>query len=328
LEWTASTQEAFQNAKRLLAVAVPLQHPAPNAELSLATDTPDIHIGGVMQQKSGDQCRPFGFFSRKLTGTESRYSTFDRKLLAAQATIKHFRPFVKVTFSNFGLTTNPLLPPCHEFLYQSRPDNSAIWCLFQFNLQLLYLPGLKNVVADCLTYPQPTGSVATTMAADPVGFEEMVAEQNRYAETQRLLGGTSLKLAFCQTGTHLAGDVSTGVFSLFHSNSEKTFSIIFIMLLTPGGFSPIILFHPGLCGVDYSATSPPGPARVWPASGAAHSWPPNPSPSLNGIFLTFMWIWWAHYSTVTASIIFLPFLITHQMDGSYSNFLNVRSVMR
>jgi hypothetical protein len=49
----------------------------------------------------------------------------------------------------------------------------------QFNLQLLYLPGLKNVIADCLTYPQPTGSVATTMAADPVGFEEMVAEQNR-----------------------------------------------------------------------------------------------------------------------------------------------------
>ncbi len=28
LEWTASAQEAFQNAKRLLAAAVPLQHPS------------------------------------------------------------------------------------------------------------------------------------------------------------------------------------------------------------------------------------------------------------------------------------------------------------
>jgi hypothetical protein len=188
----------------------------------------------------------------------------------------------------------------------------------------LYLPGLKNVVADCLTCPQPTGSVTTTTVADPVDFEEMVAEQNRYAETQRLLGGTSLKLAFRQTGTHLAGDVSTRVFCLFHSNSKKTFSIVFIMLLTPGGFPPIVLFHPGSCGVDYPATSPPGPAHVWPAcrarSTTTHFWPPNPSPSLNGIFLTFMWIWWAHYSTVTASIIFLPLLITHQMDGSYSNF--------
>jgi hypothetical protein len=54
LEWTASAQESFQTAKHLLAAAVPLQHPAPNAELSLATDASDTHIGGVMQQKSGD----------------------------------------------------------------------------------------------------------------------------------------------------------------------------------------------------------------------------------------------------------------------------------
>jgi hypothetical protein len=67
LEWTVSTQEAFQNAKGLLVAAVPLQHPVPNAELSLATDASDTHIGGVMQQKSGDHWRPLGFFSRKLT---------------------------------------------------------------------------------------------------------------------------------------------------------------------------------------------------------------------------------------------------------------------
>ncbi len=77
LEWTVSAQEAFQDTKRLLAVAVPLQHPAPNAELSLATDASDTHIGGVMQQKSGDHWGPLGFFSRKLTDTESHYSMDD-----------------------------------------------------------------------------------------------------------------------------------------------------------------------------------------------------------------------------------------------------------
>jgi hypothetical protein len=66
------------------------QHPAPNAELSFATDASDTHIGGVMQQKSGDHWRPLGFFSRKLTDTESRYSTFDREILAAHAAIEHF----------------------------------------------------------------------------------------------------------------------------------------------------------------------------------------------------------------------------------------------
>jgi hypothetical protein len=50
-------------------------------------------------------------------------------------------------------------------------------------------------------------------AADPVDCEEMATEQNRCPETQRLLGGTSLKLAFCQTGAQrLAGVVSTGNF--------------------------------------------------------------------------------------------------------------------
>jgi hypothetical protein len=46
-----------------------------------------------MQQKSGDHWRPLGFFSRKLTDMESRYSTFDRELLAAHAAIIHFRHF-------------------------------------------------------------------------------------------------------------------------------------------------------------------------------------------------------------------------------------------
>jgi hypothetical protein len=51
------------------------------------------------------------------------------------------------------------------------------------------------------------------MATDPVDYEEMADEQHCCPETQQLLGGTSLKLAFCQTGAQrLAGDVSTGTF--------------------------------------------------------------------------------------------------------------------
>ncbi len=94
LEWTVFAQEAFQNPKRLLAAAVPLQHPAPNAELSLATDVSDTHIRGDVTKIM----RPFAttwFFSRKLTDTESHYSTFDRELLATHAAIKHFRRFCK-----------------------------------------------------------------------------------------------------------------------------------------------------------------------------------------------------------------------------------------
>jgi hypothetical protein len=127
-------------------------------------------------------------------------------------------------------------------------------------------------------------------AADLVDFEEMAAEQHRCPETQRLLGGTSLKLAFRQTGAQrLAGDVSTSTFRptdpfIF----RKTIFDNFRNVAQPGRLPPVVLSHPGLCGADFPATSPPGPAGVWPASGArfttTHAWPPSLSPCRNGVF--------------------------------------------
>ncbi len=84
-----------------------------------------------MQQKSGDHWRPLGFFSRKLTDTESRYSTFDRELLAAHAAIKNFRHLIKVEHFNFGQISNHLSLPFLVFQPPFHPDNSAIWHSFQ-----------------------------------------------------------------------------------------------------------------------------------------------------------------------------------------------------
>jgi hypothetical protein len=178
---------------------VPLQHPAPNAKLSLATDASDTHIVGVKQQKSGDHWRPLGFFSRKLTDTESRYSTFDRELLAARAAIKHFRHFCEGQAFQLWTDHKPLVTAISRASAPiSHRQQRHLAFISEFNVQILYLPCLKNVVADFLSRPNQitAGSVATALATDPVDFEEMAAEQNRCPATQRLLGGTSLKLAF------------------------------------------------------------------------------------------------------------------------------------
>jgi hypothetical protein len=68
----------------------------------------------------------------------------------------------------------------------------------EFNVQLLYLPCLKNIVADFLSCPAPqaTGSVTATMAADPVDFEEMAAEQHRCPETQRIARRHTPQISF------------------------------------------------------------------------------------------------------------------------------------
>ncbi len=193
---------------------MPLQHPAPNAELSFATDASNTHIGGVIQQKSGDYWRPLGFFSRKLTDTEARYSTFDRELLAAHAAIKHFCHFCEGRAFQLCTDRKPLVTAisCVSAPISPRQQRHLAF-ISEFNVQMLHLLGLKNVVADFSPCPNQTttGSVASALAADPVDFKGMAAKQNRCPETQRLLGGTSLKFAFRQTGAqHLAGDVSTG----------------------------------------------------------------------------------------------------------------------
>jgi hypothetical protein len=106
------------------------------------------------------------------------------------------------------------------------------------------------------------------------------------AESQRLLGGTS-----------------TGVFHpVVPIKFRKYIFAHFHNVLNSGGLPPIVLFHPGLCGADCPATSPPASASAWPASGArsttTHAWLLSTSPFHNDVFLTFMLIWWDHCSTV------------------------------
>jgi hypothetical protein len=239
LEWTASAQEAFQNEKRLLAAVVPLQHPAPNAELSLATDASDTHIGGVMQQKSGDHWL-LGFFSHTLTDTESRYSIFDRELLAVQAAFKHFRHFCGGRVFQLWTDHKSLVTSLSRVSVSISPRQQRhLAFISEFNEQLLYLPGLKNIVADFLSRlpPQSTRTVAATAAADPLDFKEMAAKKNHFAETQRLLGAyPSNWLSTRQAlNTWLVTFPLAFSAQLFPSTSGMIFLIIFIMLLTLEG---------------------------------------------------------------------------------------------
>jgi hypothetical protein len=147
------------------------------------------------------------------TDTESRYSTFDRELLAAHT----FPPFLRrLSISTLDRSQKPLVTAISRVSAPISPRlKGHLAFISEFNVQMLYLPSLKNIVADFLSRPNQatTGSVAAALAADPVDFEEMATEQNCCPETQRLLGDTSLKLALRQTGAQrLAGDVSIGNF--------------------------------------------------------------------------------------------------------------------
>ena len=83
LAWTTECQDAFENAKAALAHATLLDHPQANAPTSIMVDASDLPIGAQLEQLHNGYWVPIAFFSRKLSSTEMKYSTFDRELLAA-----------------------------------------------------------------------------------------------------------------------------------------------------------------------------------------------------------------------------------------------------
>ena len=91
LHWNESSDLAFLESKQILANATLLVHHDLSAQLNITCDASDFAVGGVLQQCVDNVWQPLSFFSKKLSPAETRYSAFDRELLAIYATIRHFR---------------------------------------------------------------------------------------------------------------------------------------------------------------------------------------------------------------------------------------------
>lgn len=87
--------QAFTAVKHALADAALLSHLKPDALTGIMTNASDVAMGAVLQQRIGNEWRPISYFSKKLRPAETRYSVFDRELLAVYLAIKHFHHFVE-----------------------------------------------------------------------------------------------------------------------------------------------------------------------------------------------------------------------------------------
>ena len=90
LKWNESADSAFIESKQILANAALLVHPDHSAPKNITCDASDFAVSGVLQQYIDNVRQPLSFFSKKLTPAETRYSAFDRELLAVYGTIRHF----------------------------------------------------------------------------------------------------------------------------------------------------------------------------------------------------------------------------------------------
>ena len=141
LIWTDETTTAFQEIKATLAQATLLNFPVPASPTCIVTDASDTAVGAVLQQLVDDIWCPISYFSKKLKPSETRYSTFDRELLAMYLAIRHFRHFVVLRAVNF--TYVPIISPSFMpwMLDQivTLPGRSATSTLLRNSLQIFAL---------------------------------------------------------------------------------------------------------------------------------------------------------------------------------------------
>jgi hypothetical protein len=179
LSWTPAMTHSFQTAKSSLSSAIPLHFYNPSAPLSLATDASNSHVGAVLQQKINGSWQPLSFFSKKLSPTETRYSTFDRESLAAFLAAKHFRFLLKGHPFTFFTDHKPLVSAITK---QSTPFSSRqqrhLSFLSEFNATFHHLPGHQNLVADALSQPN-ISSVSLSPATLPHSYSSLLYSYGR-----------------------------------------------------------------------------------------------------------------------------------------------------
>ena len=193
LKWNESTESAFSESKQILAIATLLVHPDPSAQLDITCDASDFAVGGDLQQYIDNVWQPLSFFSKKLNPAETRYSAFDRELLAVYATIRHFRHnlegrnfFVNtdhkpLTFVMSSVTERPSLQQTRQLAF-----------IAEFTTDIRYVKGKTNFVADSLSRP----SVSVIDSTSAVNYKEISADQALDPEFTRLRHSTSSTINF------------------------------------------------------------------------------------------------------------------------------------
>ena len=91
LTLSPALDSTLPHTKNLFAYVPELVHPRPGAQVSLAIDASDSHVGSVLQQLLVGSWATLAFFSKKLSIAEQKYSDFNRELLATYSSFWHFR---------------------------------------------------------------------------------------------------------------------------------------------------------------------------------------------------------------------------------------------
>ena len=123
---------------------------ADNPEFLVRTDASDFGIGATLRQKQCFEEKVLAYFSRKLHGAKTPYSTYDKELLAIRDALKHWCYYLlgrHTTISTDHASLRHMLSQPKLSQRQMR----ALEDMLEYDFDIEYLLGAKNYIQDALS---------------------------------------------------------------------------------------------------------------------------------------------------------------------------------
>ncbi|RVE42939.1 hypothetical protein evm_012417 [Chilo suppressalis] len=190
IEWNVESLEAFEQCQKSLSNASMLSYPEPQSKLALMCDASNTGVGAVLQQKVANDWKPLGYFSKGLTNTQKKYSTYDRELLAIYLGITHFRNIIEGRNLTIFTDHKPLTFAFSKIgLDKETPRRTRkLLYISEFTSDIQHVSGNDNVVADALSR-----TVESIVCPTNIDFNEIARAQEHDQQLRDLLAESKTK---------------------------------------------------------------------------------------------------------------------------------------
>lgn len=205
IQWTEETQHAFNRCKQQLAEATLLVHPIENAPLILRTDASNTAVGAVLEQVMKNTTEPLGYYSKKLTETQTKYSTYDRELQAVYSALKFFRHMAEGRKLTIITDHKPLVFAFEQKSTKASPrQQRQLDFIGQFSTSIKHIADKQNDIADAFSRLETidmlvivdTQELAEQQQNDPE-LKELLTSQTTALQLRKLRLDNSNSFVYC-----------------------------------------------------------------------------------------------------------------------------------
>lgn len=181
IQWSEEAKVAFSQCKRDIENAILISYPSHSEPFAIMTDASNTCAGAVIQQRIKGKWRPLGFFSKKLSEAQQKYSTYDRELLSIYMAVRHFRRVFEGRELVIYTDHKPLTHALTASGTNETPRRTRyLEYIGQFTSNIKHINGKDNQVADALS------RVETITCPTPIDYEELAKKQAEDKELERM----------------------------------------------------------------------------------------------------------------------------------------------